>query len=273
VSKVFLWNLTSPDVTEVIEWGEGDLRIIENIEGTIIGVTDRYLNNTTGAGNGSMIIKMYSGGSPQVMKEIYTQSLTGKTIPLTKTVKNNRLYWSAKIMTNSAGTEYNEGIWSFGRKSASYPFALTLDIIDENVNTSGIQAFGTAANYFFIAHSADGSIDKTSATATYTFTSILETQIINLASSGGDKQLHSVTVTFSKLTSGQSLTLKYKVDDASSWTTIGTYNTTGTYSQIFTQLASGAAFGTGTEYKFRIESTGGLEPTGFEVLLSPLFTP
>jgi len=70
-------------------------------------------------------------------------------------------------MTNSAGTEYNEGIWSFGRKNVNYPFALNLDIEDStlnnggNVTSSGIQGFGTAGNYFFIAHSGDGSIDKT----------------------------------------------------------------------------------------------------------------
>lgn len=33
VSKVYLWNFTSPDIQEVIDWGEGDLRVLENIEG------------------------------------------------------------------------------------------------------------------------------------------------------------------------------------------------------------------------------------------------
>jgi hypothetical protein len=108
----------------------------------LVGVTDRYLNNATGAGRGSMIIQVYSGGIPQVIKEVFTQALSGKTIPLYKAVKNNRVFFSAKIMTNSAGTEYNEGIWSFGRKNVNYPYSLSLDVIDENVNTSGIQSFG-----------------------------------------------------------------------------------------------------------------------------------
>ena len=60
-SKVFLWNLSSDLFQEAIDWGEGELRVLENIEGYLVGITDRYLNNATGAGRGSMIIQMYSG--------------------------------------------------------------------------------------------------------------------------------------------------------------------------------------------------------------------
>ena len=210
VSKVFLWNLTSPDIQEVIDWGEGELRVLENIEGMLVGITDRYLNSTTGAGKGSMIVQIYSGGVPQVIKEVFTQALSGKTVPLSKAVKNNRVFFAAKIMTNSAGTEYNEGIWSFGRKNVNYPYTLTLDQIDENINTSGIQSFGTAGNFFFISHSGDGSIDKTDDTATYSFSSIYETQIINFGDVDKDKRLEMARVSFRRLLNGESITLKIK---------------------------------------------------------------
>lgn len=263
VSKVFLWDGTSTDVQESIDWGEGELRVLETIEGMIVGVTDRYLNSSAGAGRGSMIIQVYSGGIPQVVKEVFTQALTGKSIPLSKAVKNNRLFWAAKIMTNSAGTEYNEGIWSFGRKNVNYPFALSLDIIDENVNTNGIQAIGSAANFFFITHSNDGSVDKTDDAATYTFTSIYESQIFNFDEEDKDKTLLAVKVMFRKLTTGEAITAKYRVDGATSWTTIGTYSTVGGVSRTFMNIeATGAAFASGNEYEFRVESTGGAEITG-----------
>lgn len=265
VSKVFLWNLTSTDVTESIDWGEGDLRILETIEGLLVGVTDRYLNNAVGAGKGSMIVQVYSGGSPQVVKEVFTQALTNKTIPLSKSVKNNRVFWAAKIMTNTAGTTYNEGLWSFGRKNSGYLYALTLDIVDENVNTSGIQAFGTAANYFFIGHSADGSVDKTNDAATYAFTSIYESQIINAGDVDSDKTLRSCKVSFRALAAGETVTLKYRLDGATSWTTIGTASTDGDISHTFLNIEStGDAFASGREYEFRIESTGGAEITGYK---------
>ena len=264
VSKVFLWNLISPDVQEAIDWGEGELRVLETIEGILVGITDRYLNNATGAGRGSMIIQVYQGGAPQVIKEVFTQALSGKTMPLSKAVKNNRVFFAAKVMTNSAGTEYNEGIWSFGRKNVNYPFAFTLDVIDENINTSGIQAFGTAANYFFIAHSADGSVDKTNDASTFTFTSIYESQVFDFGDVDSDKTLQSLKVSFVKLPTGGSLTAKYRLDGATSWTTIGTFTTVGELSRNFLNIeSSGDSFASGREYEFRLESTGGLEITGF----------
>lgn len=272
-SKVFLWNLTSPDVQEVIDWGEGELRVLDFIEGYLVGITDRYLNSSTGAGRGSMIIQVYSGGVPQVIKEVFTQALTGKSIPLSKAVRNNRVFFSAKIMTNSAGTEYNEGIWSFGRKNVNYPFTLTLDQIDENVNTNGIQSFGTAGNYYFVNHSGDGSIDKTNDSAVYTFSSIYETQILNFGDTDKDKRLEFVRVTFRKLATGESIVAKVKVDDATSWTTIGTFSTVGQLARTFSQIESSATnFPSGREFKFQFTSTGGAEITGISLQATILDT-
>lgn len=262
-SKVALWDGTSTDVQEIIDWGEGELRVLETIEGYIVGITDRYLNNSVGAGKGSMLIQVYSGGTPQVMKEVFTQALSGKTMPLSKAVRNNRVFFCAKIMTNSAGTEYNEGIWSFGRKNVNYPFTLTLDQIDENVNTNGIQSFGTAGNYFFIAHSNDGSLDKTNDSAVYTFTSIYESQIFNFGDADSDKRLEFVRISFRRLATGESFTVKMKADDATAWTTIGTFSTVGELSRTFTGIeATDLNFPSGKEFKFQISSTGGGEVTG-----------
>jgi len=263
-SRVYLWDGTSTDTQEAVDWGEGELRILENVEGYLVGVTDRYLNNDTGAGRGSMVIQTYSGGIPQVVKEIFTLRLTGKTIPLSKALKNNRLFWAAKVMTNTAGTEYNEGLWSFGRKSAAYPFAVTCDIIDENINTSGIQAFGTAANYFFITHSSDGSIDKTNDEATYAFSSIYETQVLDFGDVHAEKRLNKFKISVRPLLSGESVTVKMKVNGNTVWTTIGTLNTVGEVARSFVNIESTkAAFPSGKEFSFQIISTGGAEITGY----------
>lgn len=272
-SKVFLWNLTSPDIQEVIDWGEGELRIIESIEGMIVGVTDRYLNNTSGAGRGSMIIQGYTGGSPQVLKEVFTEKLTGITMPNSKAVKNNRLFFASKIMTNSSGTEYNEGIWSFGRKNSAYPYALSLDYIDENINSSGIQSFGSAGNFFFVSHSGDGSIDKIDDSANYSFSSILETQIYNFGDADIDKKLERIKVTFRKLASGESITVKYKVDGATSWTTIGTYDTDNSLSHTFVREESNSVnFKSGKEFKFQFISNGGAEITSYNIIATMMST-
>lgn len=273
-SKVFLWNLYSPDVQEVIDWGEGELRVLETVEGMIVGITDRYLNNASGAGRGSMIIQGYSGGSPQVLKEVFTSALTGITMPQSKAIKNNRLFFSAKIKTNDAGTEYNEGLWSFGRKNANYPFSLSLDYVSSDITTSGIQSFGSAGNFFFISHSGDGGILKTNDTAVYTEPSILETQILNFGSTELDKRLDSFKVSFRKMASGESILVKYKVDGATTWTTIGTTDTDNSISHTFLREETNAVdFKSGREFIFRIESTGGAEITSWVALATPLNNP
>lgn len=270
-SKVFIWNLSSDLFTETIDWGEGDLRVLETVEGSLVGITDRYLNNSVGAGRGSMIVQVYQGGAAQVVKEIFTQALTGKTIPTSKVVKNGRLFWAAKIMTNSAGTEYDEGLWSFGRKNVNYPFTLTLDIIDENIDTDGIQAFGSAANYFFIAHSGDGSIDKTNDAATYAFTSIYESLVFDFGDATVTKQLNKLTIYTDPIPSGGSATFKYRVNGASSWTTVGSLSTAGELTRDFYNIEStGADFATLKEVEVRLESTGGAEITGYKLTAYPL---
>jgi len=271
-SKVFIWNLSSDLFAETIDWGEGDLRVLEMVEGMLIGVTDRYLNNATGAGKGSMIIQGYSGGSSQVLKEVFTQALVGKTIPISKFVKNNRLFFAAKIMTNSAGTTYDEGIWSFGRKNVNYPFSLTLDVIDENINTSGIQAIGSAANYFFIAHSGDGSVDKTNDASTYAFTSVYESQIFDFNTPAITKRLNKATVFTAPIPTSGLVTLKYKMDAETSFTTIGSLSTVGALSRDFLNIeSSGVDFPAFKEIQFRIESvTGGAEIVGFRAMALPL---
>ena len=274
VSKVFLWNLYSSDVQEVIDWGEGELRVLDNVEGMLVGITDRYLNNASGAGRGSLIVQGYSGGAPQVLKEVFTEKLNGLSMPLSKVVKNNRLFFSAKIMTNTAGTEYNEGLWSFGRKNNQYQFALSLDYISENINTSGIQGFGSAGNFFFIAHSGDGSVDKTNDSGVYTMTSILETQILNFGSTELDKRLDSFKVSFRKMAAGESVVVKYQVDGATTWTTIGTTDTDDSLSHTFLrEELAGVEFKSGREFKFQINSTGGAEITSLVALATPLSNP
>lgn len=270
-SKVFIWNLSSDLFAETIDWGEGELRVMDNVEGTLIGITDRYLNNSIGAGKGSMVIQGWSGGAPQVLKEINTLALTGKSIPLSKAVKNNRLFWSAKIMTNSAGTTYNEGVWSFGRKKTGYQFATSLDIVCESANTSGIEAFGVAGNYFFVTHSADGSISKTDDTSTFSYTSIYESQIENFGTTEQKKKWITGKITCTPLASGASLTLKYKKDEDTSFTTIGSYSTLNGISRAFINIeSSGNEIPTFKEIVIRIESTGGAEVTSYQITAQPL---
>jgi len=275
VSKTFLWDYSATEkFQEIIDWGEGELRVQEVVDGYLVAIIDRYLNSANGAGKGSMIIQTWSGGVPQVVKEVFTQKLNGKSIPLSKALRNNRVFWSAKIMENSAGTEYSEGLWSFGRKNVNYPWALNLDIISSLVDTNGIESFGTAGNFFFIACNNDGTVLKTNDSAVFTDESVYDSQITNFGDADNDKRLKSVKVSFAPIISGHSLTAQLKTDEDSAWTTIGTFTTVGETSRTFINIEStGLAFPSGREYKFRLKSTGGLEITGMKLTADILSNP
>ena len=101
-SKVFLWDNTSTGTADVIDWGEGALMVLGNIEGGLVGVSDKNLSTSASVslavGNGSMVIKRWTGGSPRVMKEIFgTENVTLGRFLRYKVIKDNKLYWVASV--------------------------------------------------------------------------------------------------------------------------------------------------------------------------------
>lgn len=258
MSKVFIWDMvTTTTVNDVIDWGEGTLRVLGNIEGRIVGVSDKYLTTpagltSLGIGQSSMVVRMWAGAAPQVMKEIVanqtvpadsgTYDNVTTRFPRDVVVKDNKMYWVASVpmAPDSTSTEstYNLGIWAFGRKNVNSNFALTLDYIEQAVDTSNfyINSFGNAGNYWFISYSAAGLVNRTDNAANYTFTSYIESAIINfiyglrhrlIPSSSSVKKMVGVTVTFDPLPAGATVVLKYRKDNDTAWTQIFTYTSTG----------------------------------------------
>lgn len=254
-SFVYIWDYTSADVTEAIDWGPGSIKVLENLNGVLVGVSDEYMSSgvSLGAGQGKMVIRDYQGGSPVITKIVEAKS-TGGYVRKSKGVRGGALRFAAKVPV-SASVTY-EGIWAYGSRGSGYANALTLDFIEEDA-TAGIDAFNQIGNIDYIAHSNDGSVQRTSPTETYTYTSIYESQIYY---KNYQNQLEIIELTSEPVPSGGVLTLKYRVDGASSWTTIGTMSTAGQTYTTFTKLASGEDFQKHHEVEFRLESAGGVVP-------------
>jgi hypothetical protein len=145
--------------------------------------------------------------------------------------------------------------------------------VSSDITTSGIQSFDSAGNFFYVSCNADGTILKTDDTSIYSETSILETQIFNFGDIEMDKRLDRVKVSFRRLATGESITVKYKIDGALTWTTIGTFNTANSISKTFTrEETNDKDFTTGKEFQFRFEVTGGMELTGYTLTATELAT-
>ena len=275
-SKVFQWDGSSTSAfNDVIDWGEGALMALGNIEGMICGVSNKYLETPSGltslaVGAGSMVVRLWGGGVPRVMKELVgNQSVTLGRMLSEVVVKNNKMYWVASVpMNQSTSTEstYHLGIWAFGRKNQNSNFALTLDyVVDAVVDASNfkINSFGNAGNYWFINHSDDKSIHKTDDTANFTETSIYETQIWSGDEPSVEKKLLGVTVDLVPLPAAGSITLKYRINEETSYTTIFTYSTDDGISHSAVNIeSSGNNLPQFRELQLRVESTGNGEITG-----------
>jgi hypothetical protein len=268
-STVFLWDYVSPDVTETIEWGDGLLMVLENIEGVLVGVADKNMSaSAVGARpNTSMVIRKYTGSGSVVDKEIFCVATNASNyLKQYKAVKNNKLYFLASVSTATNGTTFNEGVWVFGRKNINSNYTLTLECVDEAaVLNNPINSFATAGDYFILSVGTDGTITKTDDAVTYSFTSVYESQIFNNGDSSRPKQLLGVACMYAPLPSAGQVVMKYRLDAQTDWTTIFTDGTDSAVAHEAVNIeSSGVDFPIFKEIQFRIESTGGAEITGIK---------
>ena len=277
-SRVYLWDRDSSLTTlsENIYWGEGIIKVLEDIDGFLIGISFSGGNSTRF--NDRIVFRYWQSGPSGIEFE----SLIGTTssiMPIAKQKVNNRIYFMLSANLNGS---VREGVWSIGRSSANSAFGI---IHERTPNNSTALSSGLLNNFFlvgdfmFISY-VDSSVyylSKTDDQASYSATSIYESTInpkMTELDKMSKKQLVSVTAHYVKLPSAGQVVMKYKVDGGS-YTTIFTEIGTDTVNPVFTETtidASGTQFTSGREYEFRLESTGGAEITGFSYKYSTLST-
>lgn len=270
-SVVFLWDrdATLSTVSEIIPWSSGALKVLNNLNGYLIGVSN--ISNITLQDYDAIQIKIYGGGvEPTVVKEITAQHNIASSQPVcdinerVNFISKNRLYFSINVVPND-GTTARYGLWSFG-KSKTGRWVVNMERIETNANTgTGVIACAINGDFVSMAHTSAGTLTFTTngqtSTSTYGATSVYES-IINPEmpeiDNAKEKKLYAIYVNYMPLVSGQSIVVKYKVDSISStsWTTVGTINTTSSTNQTFLDV-SGSPFTDGRRFEFRLESTGG----------------
>lgn len=250
-SQVYIWDMvTDTTVEDVLDWGNGSLNILGNVEGRLVGVSDEFLSSSLGQSRGSMVIRLWSGGIPFVWKKVVAnQSVTLGRFIRNKVERDGKLYWVASVpfgLSTSTESTFHLGIWCFGRKNVDTNFALSIEIIEEAIDTSNfkINSFGAAGAYFFINHSADGSVVKTDDADNYTETSIYDTPILNGSENGLDnsdtKKLIGVKLFFDALPSAGVVKLFYRKDEQTTFTRIFTYGTDNAISHAANQVEIGS---------------------------------
>lgn len=269
-SIVFLWDRDSSltTISEKIDWGVGDLMIIAVLDGVLVGLSNISTNSTLGFKE-KIHIKGYSGGLSFLRELDVDNTTTGDSrcyIPngAKGVIKNGKLYFPLETGASADAKNYT-GIWVVGRHEVGSPFAVTMAYkIDTDASSDQIQGFNIFQDYLFVAHSSDGSVDRTNDQEVYP-TAIYESYIFTGDDSSQTKKLLRATVFVEPQPSGGTFTLKYKRDAESSWTTIFTDSTENQIRHTSVNIESdGSNLGLFKEVQFRIESTGGTVITGLK---------
>jgi hypothetical protein len=213
------------------------------LKGVLVAVIDYFTSSSFGHDTGKIIIKPANNEwEPRVFDVEGTDAsnFTGN-----KFIVDDKLHWPMRI---TRGGETLEGIWAVDSHGN-----VSIPLSEEEVSTGRIQGVYKTGEYWWIAHSNDGSVNRTNDQAAYTYTSILETNVL-----GGDdqSQFYGATIPCEPLPSGGSVTLKYRKRGTTSWTTMKAQSTTGATALIATK-DGGNQTPVFREVEYRIESTGG----------------
>ena len=256
-SRVFLWNLTDTEPYESIDFGAGNLEVLEELNGDLIGIME--LGNR-------LIIKRATTLGAETIMDFAFDSGTVVTLTQRKQKKNDRIYFMMTAILDGV-THY--GVWAIGKNKLGQ-WCLYLDRTPNNDTDPGsIAGFflvdSSGLEYMFQAYT-DGSsnkqVSKTRDDVNFTTTSIVETVKYNQDLPGEEKLLKGVTVAHEALPANGSVAVKAKVDDETSFTTVFTNTTENSMRHSAVNIEStGGKIPDYNEIQWRIEvkTTGGLE--------------
>lgn len=273
-SYVYLWDRDSSltTLTDRYDFGSGSLVHLASLDNRIIAVMNFYISNLYSLSKPKVIIKTVNGQFGVPIGEIISDGFLG-ILPRGNVLKENKLYF---LMSMPLYGDKRLGVWAVDSNGR-----FTLDTYEPLfINAIGLFPI---ANSWWLAEGSGGSYQVTHSdqNGAYSSTnpSVWETLIFNtlrvtsrgtvIGNSMQTKKLIGASLSFEALTSGQSVTLKYRTDsnvnDATKWVTIFTFNTVGQINHSAVNIEStGGPLGNYKEIQFRTESLGGAIVTGLQ---------
>lgn len=260
VSKVFLWNrdTTLTTFTESITWGEDSLLILENVSGTLVGVSindKSYSPSTTYSSVKSkkLTIRSYDGGTPKTVIELDVSS--NFSLKNFKQKVGEKLYFTG---------DYDDSLYVVYKDTNGTVVVSKDRFINNGDPVTTFNGFFIYGDYLFSMFDTSGGSGKffrTKVTSSYTATSVYESltnHSMDLEDRTKKKKLHFVSVAKSS-TTGQ-LVVSVSVDGGA-YQAVATLAASTSLVKKESRLASGSPFVEGYEFKFKVESTAGAELT------------
>ena len=257
-AKIFLWDMSSIVWNEEIEVGEGALQVLENVEGTLIGIS--YITSFVSSLGEKIVIRSYPKRFEPI--ELISSSTAADALRIAKQKINKYLYFLGNLEINGVALS---GLWKVDANGK-----VVFDRTPNNdVAPQTLWNFFSVKNCFFISYINSGgayALSKTNDQAAYSSSSYYETLKINGGDSDLKKKLVGATVMFEPLPSAGKVSLKYRKDEETSWTTIFVdFTTDNAMSHGAINIeSSGAKLPEFNEIQFQIISYGGAVITGLK---------
>lgn len=277
-SIVYLWDKVNVDPADAIDFGDGDLNILDLIEGALTGVMQTTSNSAL---NYKLYVKQWiSGKTASTLLEIPSEAPggAGSLILLhgnhTKIRDNNRIYFGLKIVLDGI-TYYQMAV--IGRKTRAYPLAFSLaQKVDNDTAITAIDGASKVGDFFFVAHNANGSVNRNDESPGFVNTAVFISQKINGERQNPDfarqwKTLKMAGVILNSLAGvGDAATtsLYVRKDGESTWTLVRTYEDTDMGFEAG-KTADGKDFGKCIEFQFKLEVKGNGNDSLGEVIAIP----
>lgn len=277
-SKVFLWVPGDASWTQVIDWGNDNLQILDVVDGTLVGIS--FSGGTPRTRTTERVVFRYLSGTTAIKFQELLAGDTGTQLPIAKQRVNNRIHFMMRIHLNGA---VREGVWSVGHSEGR------LVVVHERTPNNDTPTAGTLSNFIYVGDylfqsytdgSANFQLTKTDDVANFTATSIYESTINpelpeHIRGAAGArsslKKLYAVALSYTPLTSAQTVVLYYRVEGGA-WVKIFSEATVGQVTTERTFDFNGLPFTDAREYEFRIESTFGAEITELKYKYDPIVT-
>lgn len=240
-SREFLFNVSDLSIGyyDAIDWGFGRVVTHKESRGIVLGVQDGFSNSSGDSNEAFITLKRRSGGNIVRDAKIRLPSQVSPWTFLGSTAYNyiggipakmyeDKLCFKTKYTRHDG--EVISGIMSYSR-DGNWKVETTNEFDSNNYPNLGFIRFN---NSWLIAHSSTSTTIDTFVYAPFSgstgavyYDGVLITRAIDHGIPEVKKEVKGVRVFFKKLTSGQSVSLYYRVVGESGWTLIQTESTVG----------------------------------------------
>lgn len=261
-SVVFIWNRDTTNVfaRAVIDWGDNNLEILENLNEVLIGVSaTKNIGSFTTNRDYKYSVSAYAGGSPVQIAEFYRSSYY--VLKPYKAKDTNKLYF---------GFDTDNVVYTVGKNKQGRYFVCGESYVTSNGSSpaGALTGISLVSDTLFVSYTDDVSGYLTRTTTTYNNDCVYITTI-NPSMSEADfyekKKLKRVLVSYNVKSANGTVEIGYYNDESATLKNITskTQSSTGQYLTEEVRAENGAAFFDAYEYKFRLVSSGNVEIKSF----------